>query len=186
MRIAYEALAWGRHVNTWNQSWDIVRLGDHPALGLCLDSFHVLSRTPEPEAISPISEIPGDKIFFLQLADAPLMKHGRAAVESSPSALPRPGEFDLPRFVDHVLTAGYAGPLSLEVFNDVFRQSAPVHTAVDALRSLLVLEESVARDRRRKPWPSDSPAHRRCRHCPATPSSSSPQTLARFRRWPAH
>lgn len=72
-------------------------------------------------------------------------EHGRAAVESSPSALPRPGEFDLPRFVDHVLTAGYAGPLSLEVFNDVFRQSAPVHTAVDALRSLLVLEESVAR-----------------------------------------
>ena len=72
-RIAYEALAWGRHVNTWSQSWDVVRRGDHPALGLCLDSFHVLSRAPEPKAISPIADIPGEKIFFLQLADAPLM-----------------------------------------------------------------------------------------------------------------
>ena len=145
MRIAYEALAWGRHVNTWNQSWDIVRLGDHPALGLCLDSFHVLSRTPEPEAISPISEIPGDKIFFLQLADAPLMSMDVLQWSRHHRLFPGQGEFDLPRFVDQVLTAGYAGPLSLEVFNDVFRQSAPVHTAVDALRSLLVLEESVAR-----------------------------------------
>ena len=145
MRIAYEALAWGRHVNTWDQSWDVVRLGDHPALGLCLDSFHVLSRTREPEAISPISEIPGDKIFFLQLADAPLMSMDVLQWSRHHRLFPGQGEFDLPRFVDHVLTAGYAGPLSLEVFNDVFRQSAPVHTAVDALRSLLVLEESVAR-----------------------------------------
>ena len=145
MRIAYEALAWGRHVNRWNQSWDIVRLGDHPALGLCLDSFHVLSRTPEPEAISAISEIRGDRIFFLQLADAPLMSMDVLQWSRHHRLFPGQGEFDLPRFVDHILTAGYAGPLSLEVFNDVFRQSAPVHTAVDALRSLLVLEESVAR-----------------------------------------
>jgi 4-hydroxyphenylpyruvate dioxygenase len=72
-RIAYQALAWGRHINTWSQSWDVVRRGDHPALGLCLDSFHMLSRTPEPGAISAIADIPGEKIFFLQLADAPLM-----------------------------------------------------------------------------------------------------------------
>ncbi|MGY4652783.1 bifunctional sugar phosphate isomerase/epimerase/4-hydroxyphenylpyruvate dioxygenase family protein [Mycobacterium sp. URHB0021] len=145
MKIAYEALAWGRHVNRWNQSWNIVRRGDHPALGLCLDSFHVLSRTPEPEAISAISEIPGDRIFFLQLADAPLMSMDVLQWSRHHRLFPGQGEFDLPRFVDHILTAGYAGPLSLEVFNDVFRQSAPVHTAVDALRSLLVLEEAVAR-----------------------------------------
>ena len=144
-RIAYEALAWGRHVNTWGQSWEVVRRGDHPALGLCLDSFHVLSRTPEREAISPIAHLPGDKIFFLQLADAPLMSMDVLQWSRHHRLFPGQGEFDLPLFVDHVLTAGYAGPLSLEVFNDVFRQSDPVHTAVDALRSLLVLEESVAR-----------------------------------------
>jgi 4-hydroxyphenylpyruvate dioxygenase len=145
IKIAYEALAWGRHVNTWGQSADVVRRGDHPSLGLCLDSFHVLSRTPEPEAISPIADLPGEKIFFLQLADAPLMSMDVLQWSRHYRLFPGQGEFDLARFVDHILTAGYAGPLSLEVFNDVFRQSDPVHTAVDALRSLLVLEESVAR-----------------------------------------
>jgi 4-hydroxyphenylpyruvate dioxygenase len=79
------------------------------------------------------------------LADAPLMSMDVLQWSRHHRLFPGQGEFDLPRFVDHVLTASYAGPLSLEVFNDVFRQSAPVHTAVDALRSLLVLEESVAR-----------------------------------------
>lgn len=44
LRIAYEALAWGAHVDTCERSWDAVRRADHPALGLCLDSFHILSR----------------------------------------------------------------------------------------------------------------------------------------------
>ncbi len=56
---------------------------------------------------------------------------------------PGQGAWDLPAFLDHVLTAGYRGPLSLEVFNDVFRQSDPRRSAVDALRSLLALQEAT-------------------------------------------
>ena len=37
------------------------------------------------------SEIPGEKVFFLQLADAPAAEHGRAVVEPAPPALPRRG-----------------------------------------------------------------------------------------------
>src|SRR6476659_9026529 len=105
-RVAYEALAWGRHVNTWSQSWDVVRLGDHPALGLCLDSFHVLSRTPQPDAIAAIAHLPGEKIFFLRLADAPLMSMDVLQWSRHHRLFPGQGEFDLPRFVDHILTAG--------------------------------------------------------------------------------
>jgi 4-hydroxyphenylpyruvate dioxygenase len=43
-----------------------------------------------------------------------------------------------------VLATGYAGPLSLEVFNDVFRQADPARTAVDAMRSLQWLQEALA------------------------------------------
>src|SRR3954465_8001949 len=68
LRIAYEALAWGRHVSTWEHAWELVRRADHPALGLCLDSFHVLSRTDDHRGIAAL---PGERIFFLQLADAP-------------------------------------------------------------------------------------------------------------------
>jgi 4-hydroxyphenylpyruvate dioxygenase len=57
---------------------------------------------------------------------------------------PGQGTFDLPTFLGHVLTAGYTGPLSLEVFNDVFRQSDPTRAALDAHRSLLALQEETA------------------------------------------
>jgi 4-hydroxyphenylpyruvate dioxygenase len=62
LRIAYEALAWGRHVSRWEQSWDAVRRADSPALGLCLDSFHVLSRGGDPAGFA---DVPGEKLFFL-------------------------------------------------------------------------------------------------------------------------
>jgi len=140
MRISYEALAWGTYVNTYERSWDIVAMADHPALGLCLDSFHILSRGSDPAGIR---EIPADKLFFLQLADAPHLDMDVLQWSRHHRLFPGQGTFDLPAFLGHVLAAGYTGPLSLEVFNDVFRQSDPARTAVDALRSLLALQEQV-------------------------------------------
>lgn len=67
-RIAYEALAWAPHVNDHREAWALVRDVDHPALGLCLDSFHSLARGVPS---SSIGDIRGDKLFMLQLADAP-------------------------------------------------------------------------------------------------------------------
>ena len=63
---------------------------------------------------------------------------------------------DLADFVSRVLAAGYTGPLSLEVFNDVFRQGDPSVTARDARRSLLVLEDEV---RRRAPHDRNDLVH---------------------------
>lgn len=141
VRIAYEALAWGRFVNTWEHSWELARRADHPNLGLCLDSFHVLSRDPHPTGIA---DVPGEKLFFLQLADAPHLDMDVLQWSRHHRLFPGQGTFDLPGFVGQVLAAGYAGPLSLEVFNDVFRQSDPARAAVDAMRSLRWLEEELA------------------------------------------
>ncbi len=138
MRIAYEALAWGTCVNTYDRSWDIVKAADHPALGLCVDSFHILSRGSDPAGIA---DIPGEKLFFLQLADAPAMNMDVLQWSRHHRLFPGQGNFDLPAFLGYVLAAGYTGPLSLEVFNDVFRQSDPTRSAVDAHRSLLALYE---------------------------------------------
>ena len=68
LRIGYEALAWGRHVYDHRDAWEIVRRADHPAVGLVLDSFHTLAREIDPESIR---RIPGDRIFLVQVADAP-------------------------------------------------------------------------------------------------------------------
>ncbi|KDN18961.1 bifunctional sugar phosphate isomerase/epimerase/4-hydroxyphenylpyruvate dioxygenase family protein [Amycolatopsis rifamycinica] len=140
IRIAYEALAWGRFVNTYEHSWRIVRRAAHPALGLCLDSFHILSRGSDPAAIRTI---PGEKLFFLQLADAPRLQMDVLQWSRHHRLFPGQGAFDLTAFTRNVLAAGYRGPLSLEVFNDVFRQADPGPAAVDAMRSLLSLQETL-------------------------------------------
>lgn len=142
IRIAYEALAWGRFVDTYDHSWRIVWRANHPALGVCLDSFHVLSKGSDP---SGIRIIPGDRIFFVQLADAPRLHMDVLQWSRHHRLFPGQGAFDLTGFVRHVLGTGYPGPLSLEVFNDVFRQADPARAAVDAMRSLVALEESVGR-----------------------------------------
>jgi len=71
VRVAYEALAWGRYVRDYDHAWKIVAAADHPNLGVCLDSFHILSRKLDPAGIR---QIPAEKIFFLQLADAPELR----------------------------------------------------------------------------------------------------------------
>src|SRR3954471_2608055 len=140
MRIAYEALAWGTHVSEYDHAWRIVEAADHAALGTCLDSFHVLSRGTSLDAIGAI---PADKLFFLQLADAPHLVMDVLQWSRHYRCFPGQGGFDLRDFTARVLATGYDGPMSLEVFNDVFRQADPERMAVDAMRSLLILEEAL-------------------------------------------
>lgn len=140
IRVAYEALAWGRHVRTYDHAWRIVRAADHPALGICLDSFHILARGSDPKGIE---DIPGEKIFFLQLADAPPTAMDVLQWSRHHRCFPGQGGFDVAGLVGHAVRAGYTGPLSLEVFNDVFRQAEAGSTAMDARRSLLVLQEAA-------------------------------------------
>ncbi|MGA8137997.1 MAG: 3-dehydroshikimate dehydratase QuiC [Pseudomonas gingeri] len=142
LRIGYEALAWGRHVNTWQQVWNLVRQVDHPALGVLLDSFHTLSLKGDPSAIA---QIPGDKIFFVQMADAPLLAMDVLEWSRHFRCFPGQGEFDLAGFLAPILRSGYTGPLSLEIFNDGFRAAPPRANAADGLRSLLYLEEKTRR-----------------------------------------
>ena len=56
---------------------------------------------------------------------------------------PGQGGLDVAAVLRETLAAGYAGPLSLEVFNDVFRAADPERMAVDAMRSLLILEDAL-------------------------------------------
>ncbi|WP_432478267.1 TIM barrel protein [Nocardioides sp. GXQ0305] len=140
VRIAYEALAWGRFVDDYRRAWRIVQLADHPAVGTCLDSFHILSKGHDPAAIE---QIPGDRIFFLQLADAPALSMDLLSWSRHHRLFPGEGSFDLAGFLRHVLATGYSGPLSLEVFNDTFRQTDPSRTARQALRSLRWLADGA-------------------------------------------
>ena len=141
VRVAYEALAWGRFVDSYEAAARIVRLADHPRIGLCLDSFHILSKGHHPEAIETI---PAEKIFFVQMADAPLLSMDVLSWSRHHRLFPGEGGFDLGTFMAHLVRTGYDGPVSLEIFNDTFRQADPIATAVAARRSLRWLEHETA------------------------------------------
>jgi len=142
VKVAYEALAWGKFVSDYEHAHRLVEAVDHPSLGTCLDSFHILSRdwdTAPIEAFSP------EKIFFVQVADAPKLSMDVLSWSRHYRVFPGEGQFELAKFMGHVVRAGYAGPVSLEIFNDVFRQSDVERTAVDGMRSLIWLEEQSAK-----------------------------------------
>jgi 4-hydroxyphenylpyruvate dioxygenase len=140
VRVAYEALAWGRHVSEYDHAWRLVRAADHPALGICLDSFHVLALGTGLDAIA---QIPQDKLFFCQLADATDLAVDVLSWSRHHRCLPGQGAFDLLDFTTRVLETGYDGPLSLEVFSDALRQADPDRVARDARRSLAALEDRL-------------------------------------------
>ena len=140
LSIGFEALAWGRHIRHYQHAWKIVQAANHPHLGILLDSFHMLSLGDDPAGIAGI---PGDKIAFVQLADAPVKEMDVLQWSRHYRCFPGQGNFDLTGFLEQILLAGYTGPLSLEVFNDHFRAAPTRPTAIDAHRSLLYLEEAV-------------------------------------------
>jgi 4-hydroxyphenylpyruvate dioxygenase len=141
LRLCYEALAWGQHVNRWRQAWDIVRQADHPALGLCLDSFHTLALGDDLASLTGV--VPAEKIFFLQLADAPKLSMDALSWSRHHRLFPGQGELPVARFLQDLLATGWSGTLSLEVFNDEFRAAPSRRIARDGLRSLTLLEDAV-------------------------------------------
>ncbi|KAJ5646048.1 hypothetical protein N7490_002420 [Penicillium lividum] len=87
IKFAYEALAWGTHVNTWEKTWEIVQAVDRPNLGLALDTFNIAGaiyadptaengRVDSADAILRESlgrmanTIDLSKLFIVQIADA--------------------------------------------------------------------------------------------------------------------
>ena len=142
LRVGYEALAWGRHVNDHRDAWEIVRRADHPNVGLILDSFHTLARKIDP---STIRRIPGDKIFFVQLADAPAIEMDLLYWSRHFRNMPGEGDLAVTDFMRAVMATGYDGPISLEIFNDQFRGGSAQTIAQDGYRSIIALMDDVRR-----------------------------------------
>jgi 4-hydroxyphenylpyruvate dioxygenase len=140
LKVGYEALAWGRHVFDHRDAWEIVRRADHPNVGLILDSFHTLSRGINPDTIR---SIPGDKIFIVQMADAPAMSMDLLYWSRHYRNMPGEGDLPVVDFTRAVLATGYDGPFSLEIFNDQFRSGSPRTIAADGKRSLLFLADQA-------------------------------------------
>ena len=139
-RVAFEALAWGRHINDYRDAWEVVRRANHPAVGLVLDTFHILARGTD---LNAMRAIPQDRIFLAQVADAPKLNMDYLSWSRHYRCFPGQGEFDIDAFMDALQATGFNGLLSLEIFNDTFRAGSARHVAIDGQRSLLVMLDEL-------------------------------------------
>ncbi len=140
IRVGFEALAWGRHISDYRDSWEVVRRADHPAIGLTLDSFHIFARKTDLKAIR---SIPGDQIVLVQLADGPWLDMDPMSWSRHFRCFPGQGDFPMLDFMAAVSATGYRGLLSLEIFNDQFRAGSPRGVALDGQRSLIHLMDQM-------------------------------------------
>ena len=148
IRIAYEALSWGRSVNEFTQAWELVVRADAPNLGLGLDSFHMLAMGARLEELDWLDP---DKIFIVQLAD--FMWQEMRSVEERISTARHfrvfPGEgvhsAELAELVTRLDRIGYRGDYSFEVFNDDYQQMPLPVVAQRARRAAEWLGEDVLR-----------------------------------------
>jgi 4-hydroxyphenylpyruvate dioxygenase len=142
MRVAFEALSWGRHIHDYRDAWEVVRRAGHPAVGLVLDSFHVLVRGTD---LSAIRAIPKDRIFLVQMADAPKLDMDYLSWSRHYRCFPGQGELPIDEFMLALQATGFDGLLSLEIFNDRFRAGSARSVAVDGQRSLIVTLDELRR-----------------------------------------
>jgi sugar phosphate isomerase/epimerase len=136
IRIAYEALSWGRYVNAFPRSWELVAAADRSNLGLALDSYHILARE---SAFDALEEIDPSKIFLVQLSDFlwSEIRTPEDRVETARHYRVFPGEgvhnTQLAELVRQLDAMGYRGDYSFEVFNDDFKQM-PLALVVERAR----------------------------------------------------
>ncbi|MDB5963513.1 MAG: Xylose isomerase-like barrel [Polaromonas sp.] len=148
IRIAYEALSWGRTVNEFPQAWDLICEADMPNLGLGFDSFHMFATNTSADELELLDPA---KVFLVQLADFMWTEiksvEERIATARHFRVFPGEGVHSeaLAALVTRLHTLGYRGDYSFEVFNDDY-QSMPLPTVAQrAWRSALWLGEDVLR-----------------------------------------
>lgn len=148
IKVAYEALSWGRHVNEFPQAWDIICRADMPNLGLGLDSFHMFATQT---ALDELDLLDPQKIFLVQLADFMWteIKSVEERITTARHFRVFPGEgvhsADLAALVAKLHALGYRGDYSFEVFNDDYQQIPLPTVAARGWRSALWLAEDVLR-----------------------------------------
>lgn len=109
IRFAYENLAWGTYIDTWDAMWEVVKRVDRPNFGCCLDTFNIAGRVWADPANSTgkmpnadrelevsleklVDTVDITKVFYVQVVDAermqsPLVEEHPFYVEGQPARM---------------------------------------------------------------------------------------------------
>ena len=148
IRVAYEALSWGLHIQEFPAAWDVVMRADMPNLGLGLDSFHMFATKT---SLDELQWLDPERIFLVQLADF-MWQEIRSVEERIATARHFrvfPGEgahsVQVAELVSRLHAQGYRGDYSFEVFNDDYQQIPLPDVARRARKAADWLGEGILR-----------------------------------------
>ncbi len=139
-RVALLALPWARHTKTEMDALALVEAVDSPHLGLALNSFFSLA---DGSQAARLRDIPGDRVFHVQLSDAPALDFDISHLKSHFGLLPGQGDLNLASFVRVVARVGFDGPWSLARVSASAADSRETY-ARDGYRALVSLLDEVA------------------------------------------
>ena len=140
-RVALEPLPFS-NITDFGVAAELVAAADHRAAGLAVDIWH-LERGPS--SLTDLAEIPHDKVFVVELNDAPEPQgtdllhdtvHHRVLCGS--------GTFDVTGFIETLQQSGFTGPWGVEILSETHRQRALEVALVDAHRSTMKMFDSLS------------------------------------------
>jgi sugar phosphate isomerase/epimerase len=132
-RVAIEFLPMS-DVSTVLEALELCETADHPAAGICLDVWHI---ERGDSAIDDIRALPAERIFAVELDDAPASMQGENLYQDTMHfrRFPGDGDFDLDGFVAAVRATGYDGPWGVEILSAAQRERSIADTLADAYRT---------------------------------------------------
>jgi sugar phosphate isomerase/epimerase len=135
-RVALEPLPFS-NITDFRLAAELVAAADHPAAGLVVDIWH-LERGPS--TLTDLGQIPGDKVFVVELNDAPAPQSTDLFHETiNHRVLCGSGTFDVRGFVETLQGIGFAGPWGVEIISEAHRQRPLREVLVDAHRTTMAL-----------------------------------------------
>ena len=148
IRVAFEALSWGRSIEEFPAAWDVIMRADMPNLGLGLDSFHMFATKT---SLDELQWLEPERIFLVQLADF-MWQEIRSVEERIATArhfrvFPGEGAHSdqVAGLVSRLHAQGYRGDYSFEVFNDDYQQIPLPDVARRARKAADWLGEGILR-----------------------------------------
>lgn len=140
IKVAYQGSSTGAVVKDYLQAWDLVCAADMPNLGLCLDTYELLSSGTAPDVMQEdLDMLDPDKVFLVRLADQ------LGDPKASWRVLPGDGNHSeaLAAIVSTLHSLGYRGNYSLAAWNDDYAAMPAQHVAQRAQASAVWVGQDV-------------------------------------------
>jgi sugar phosphate isomerase/epimerase len=146
-RVALEPLPFS-NITDFRLAAELVTAADHPAAGLVVDIWH-LERGPS--TLADLSQIPGDKVFVVELNDAPAPQSTDLFYDTiHHRVLCGPVTFDVKGFIETLQQTGFAEPWGVEIISEAHRRRPLQEGLADAYRTTLAMFDSLSADTEQK------------------------------------